>query len=143
MHSSLLPNTSKKSTDITIFHNKTAIDLSKPKQKLDNLIQTKKALQNICQQKIKVYHTFNPNSISTKVNNKNNDILVYNLQYIPANLRKEENNLSEKCVELIDNNADKKYLMSNSKNLEIISLPVDPISNIQFKHKKQIKTNTD
>ena len=100
--------------------------LKKPSEEatLQNIYNTKKALEKLSNHRIKTYQSFKTNSLTSE-SNKNN-----NLCYKYINYQFDSNN----------NNPNSK---PNSHLIKLVALPVDPLSNLKYRHHKIPLSNTN
>ena len=87
--------------------------LAKPTQEetLQNLYDTKKALEKLANHRIKSYQSFKTNNLNNE-QNKNNKLKYKYIDY------------------KLDSNKSKSHL------IKLVALPVDPLSNLKYKHHK-------
>ena len=94
--------------------------LKKPTEEetLENIYNTKKALEKLTNRRIKTYQSFKTNSLSNE-SNKNNQLCYKYIDY------------------RLDSNKSKSHL------IKLVALPVDPLSNLKYKHHKIPLSNTN
>ena len=87
--------------------------LKKPTEEetLQNIFNTKKALEKLSNHRIKTYQSFKTNSLSNE-SNKNNQLCYKYINY------------------KLDSNKSKSHL------IKLVALPVDPLSNLKYRHHK-------
>ena len=87
--------------------------LKKPTQEetLQNIYNTKKALEKLTNHRIKTYQSFKTNNLSNE-SNKNNQLKYKYIDY------------------KLDSNKSKSHL------IKLVALPVDPLSNLKYRHHK-------
>ncbi len=87
--------------------------LKKPTEEetLENIYNTQKALEKLANRRIKTYQSFKTNSLSNE-SNKNNQLCYKYIDY------------------RLDSNKSKSHL------IKLVALPVDPLSNLKYKHHK-------
>ena len=87
--------------------------LKKPTQEetLQNIYNTKKALEKLTNHRIKTYQSFKTNNLSHE-SNKNNQLCYKYIDY------------------KLDSNKSKSHL------IKLVALPVDPLSNLKYRHHK-------
>ena len=87
--------------------------LKKPTEEetLENIYNTQKALEKLANRHIKTYQSFKTNSLSNE-SNKNNQLCYKYIDY------------------RLDSNKSKSHL------IKLVALPVDPLSNLKYKHHK-------
>ena len=97
--------------------------LKKPSEEstLQNIYNTKKALEKLSNHRIKTYQSFKTNNLNLD-SNKNNQ-----LTYKYINYQFDSQNNSSK----------------NSHLIKLVALPVDPLSNIKYRHHKIPLSNTN
>ena len=97
--------------------------LKKPSEEstLQNIYNTKKALEKLSNHRIKTYQSFKTNNLNLD-SNKNNQ-----LTYKYINYQFDSQNHSSK----------------NSHLIQLVALPVDPLSNIKYRHHKIPLSNTN
>ena len=97
--------------------------LKKPSEEstLQNIYNTKKALEKLSNHRIKTYQSFKTNNLNLD-SNKNNQ-LTY--KYINYQFDSQNNSLK------------------NSHLIKLVALPVDPLSNIKYRHHKIPLSNTN
>ena len=97
--------------------------LKKPSEEstLENIYNTKKALEKLSNHRIKTYQSFKTNNLNLD-SNKNNQ-----LTYKYINYQFDSQNNSSK----------------NSHLIKLVALPVDPLSNIKYRHHKIPLSNTN
>ena len=90
------------------------IILKKPTEEetRQNIYNTKKALESLTNLRIKNYQSFKTNSLSNDSNNKKNKLCYKYIDY------------------KLDSNKSKSHL------IKLVALPVDPLSNLKYKHHK-------
>ena len=84
----------------------------------ENIYNTKKALEKLTNRRIKTYQSFKTNSLSNE-SNKNNQLCYKYIDY------------------RLDSNKSKSHL------IKLVALPVDPLSNLKYKHHKIPLSNTN
>ena len=97
--------------------------LKKPSEEstLQNILSTKKALEKLSNHRIKTYQSFKTNNLSSD-SNKNNQL----------------------CYKYINYQFDSpKSTNSKSHLIKLVALPVDPLSNIKYRHHKIPLSNTN
>ena len=97
--------------------------LKKPSEEstLQNILSTKKALEKLSNHRIKTYQSFKTNNL-TSDSNKNNQL----------------------CYKYINYQFDSpKSTNSKSHLIKLVALPVDPLSNIKYRHHKIPLSNTN
>ena len=104
--------------------NKTILQKPSEESTLQNIYNTKKALEKLSNHRIKTYQSFKTNSLTSE-SNKNN-----NLCYKYINYQFDSNN----------NNPNSK---PNSHLIKLVALPVDPLSNLKYRHHKIPLSNTN
>ena len=99
--------------------------LKKPSEEatLQNIYNTKKALEKLSNHRIKTYQSFKTNNLNVD-SNKNNQLCY---KYINYQFDSNNNNNSNK----------------NSHLIKLVALPVDPLSNLKYKHHKIPLSNTN
>ena len=84
----------------------------------ENIYNTKKALEKLTNRRIKTYQSFKTNNLSNE-SNKNNQLCYKYIDY------------------KLDSNKSKSHL------IKLVALPVDPLSNLKYKHHKVPLSSTD
>ncbi len=84
----------------------------------ENIYKTKKALEKLTNRRIKTYQSFKTNNLSNE-SNKNNQLCYKYIDY------------------KLDSNKSKSHL------IKLVALPVDPLSNLKYKHHKIPLSNTN
>ena len=84
----------------------------------ENIYNTKKALEKLTNRRIKTYQSFKTNNLSNE-SNKNNQLCYKYIDY------------------KLDSNKSKSHL------IKLVALPVDPLSNLKYKHHKIPLSNTN
>ena len=105
-------------------YNKSLLKKNSEESTLQNIYNTKKALEKLSNHRIKTYQSFKTNSLTSE-SNKNN-----NLCYKYINYQFDSNN----------NNPNSK---PNSHLIKLVALPVDPLSNLKYRHHKIPLSNTN
>ena len=108
---------------MTSENNKNILQKPSEESTLQNIYNTKKALEKLSNHRIKTYQSFKTNNLSVD-SNKNNQLCY---KYI--NYQFDSNN---------NNNTNK-----NSHLIKLVALPVDPLSNLKYKHHKIPLSNTN
>ena len=90
---------------------------------MQNIYNTKKALEKLSNHRIKTYQSFKTNNLNVD-SNKNNQLCY---KYINYQFDSNNNNNSNK----------------NSHLIKLVALPVDPLSNLKYKHHKIPLSNTN
>ena len=100
--------------------------LKKPSEEstLQNIYNTKKALEKLSNHRIKTYQSFTTNNLNTDAN-KNNQLCYKYINY------------------QFDSNKDNTNSNKNSHLIKLVALPVDPLSNLKYKHHKIPLSNTN
>ena len=100
--------------------------LKKPSEEstLQNIYNTKKALEKLSNHRIKTYQSFKTNNLNTDAN-KNNQLCYKYINY------------------QFDSNKDNTNSNKNSHLIKLVALPVDPLSNLKYKHHKIPLSNTN
>ena len=108
---------------MTSENNKSILQKPSEESTLQNIYNTKKALEKLSNHRIKTYQSFKTNNLNVD-SNKNNQLCY---KYI--NYQFDSNN---------NNNTNK-----NSHLIKLVALPVDPLSNLKYKHHKIPLSNTN
>ena len=108
---------------MTSENNKNILQKPSEESTLQNIYNTKKALEKLSNHRIKTYQSFKTNNLNVD-SNKNNQLCY---KYI--NYQFDSNN---------NNNTNK-----NSHLIKLVALPVDPLSNLKYKHHKIPLSNTN
>ena len=100
--------------------------LKKPSEEetLENIYNTKKALEKLSNHRIKTYQSFKTNNLTSE-SNKNNQLCY---KYINYQFDSNNNNPNSK---------------PNSHLIKLVALPVDPLSNLKYRHHKIPLSNTN
>ena len=100
--------------------------LKKPSEEatLQNIYNTKKALEKLSNHRIKTYQSFKTNSLTSE-SNKNNNLCYKYINY------------------QFDSNNNSPNSKPNSHLIKLVALPVDPLSNLKYRHHKIPLSNTN
>ena len=109
---------------MTSENNKNILQKPSEESTLQNIYNTKKALEKLSNHRIKTYQSFKTNNLNVD-SNKNNQLCY---KYINYQFDYSNNN----------NNSNK-----NSHLIKLVALPVDPLSNLKYKHHKIPLSNTN
>ena len=108
---------------MTSENNKNILQKPSEESTLQNIYNTKKALEKLSNHRIKTYQSFKTNNLNVD-SNKNNQLCY---KYINYQFDSNNNNNSNK----------------NSHLIKLVALPVDPLSNLKYKHHKIPLSNTN
>ena len=108
---------------MTSENNKSILQKPSEESTLQNIYNTKKALEKLSNHRIKTYQSFKTNNLNVD-SNKNNQLCY---KYINYQFDSNNNNNSNK----------------NSHLIKLVALPVDPLSNLKYKHHKIPLSNTN
>ena len=108
---------------MTSENNKNILQKPSEESTLQNIYNIKKALEKLSNHRIKTYQSFKTNNLNVD-SNKNNQLCY---KYINYQFDSNNNNNSNK----------------NSHLIKLVALPVDPLSNLKYKHHKIPLSNTN
>ncbi len=109
---------------MTSENNKNILQKPSEESTLQNIYNTKKALEKLSNHRIKTYQSFKTNNLNVD-SNKNNQLCY---KYINYQFDSDNNN---------------KNSNKNSHLIKLVALPVDPLSNLKYKHHKIPLSNTN
>ena len=104
--------------------NKTILQKPSEESTLQNIYNTKKALEKLSNHRIKTYQSFKTNNLNSDTN-KNNQLCY---KYINYKFDSDNSNSNSK---------------QNSHLIKLVALPVDPLSNLKYRHHKIPLSNTN
>jgi len=109
---------------MTSENNKNILQKPSEESTLQNIYNTKKALEKLSNHRIKTYQSFKTNNLNVD-SNKNNQLCYKYINY------------------QFDSNNNNKNSNKNSHLIKLVALPVDPLSNLKYKHHKIPLSNTN
>ena len=109
---------------MTSENNKNILQKPSEVSTLQNIYNTKKALEKLSNHRIKTYQSFKTNNLNVD-SNKNNQLCYKYINY------------------QFDSNNNNKNSNKNSHLIKLVALPVDPLSNLKYKHHKIPLSNTN